>query len=352
MVVDYRALNKVTERRFFIIPNSDGIKASVAGSRYVSVGDLKEGFNQCENEDETAQKMAVIVASGSYLPRGLTFGPTNGPEDFQELVFIIFGRRLYRDWFLFLDDLAVATGRRKCLVDGPSCAEDVVEAGFLPVLEADEREPAVDTYLRQLLEKAERRERSKKYLCASSTSTSMALQTSPRAPSIVSPLPMLQHDGKKEGVGAPPGRCQGRLQETSEGKGARYSLRAPVVYASVISYVSSHCGLQSKQRWTIDLGSCCIQGSHGGSLMPWMVQCSAMASMFLEVAPALFLGILRSVKSATIPACWAIGTTIIIGVAQHVGGRGDRRLHCRRHLWPRGGRLARRWWPTLRGLCR
>ena len=45
MVVDYRALNRVTERRYFIIPNSDGIKATVAGSQYINVGDLKEGFN-------------------------------------------------------------------------------------------------------------------------------------------------------------------------------------------------------------------------------------------------------------------------------------------------------------------
>ena len=73
-------------------------------------------------EAETAKKMAVLVASGSYLPTGLTFGPTNEPEDFQELVFIIFSRRLYRDWYLFLDDLTVATGRPKCLGDGPSHA--------------------------------------------------------------------------------------------------------------------------------------------------------------------------------------------------------------------------------------
>ena len=112
MVVDYRALNRVTERRFFIIPNSDGIKATVAGSRYISVGDLKEGFNRVENEEETAQKMAALAASGSYLPTGLTFGPTNGPEGVQELIFIVFNKRLYREWFLFLNDLTMATGRK------------------------------------------------------------------------------------------------------------------------------------------------------------------------------------------------------------------------------------------------
>ena len=107
MVVDYRALNKVTERRYFISPNADGLKSTVAGSSFISVGDLKEGFNQVDNEEETAQEMAVLCASGCYLPRGLTFGPTNGPEDFQELVFMVFGRKLYTDWFLFLDDLGM-----------------------------------------------------------------------------------------------------------------------------------------------------------------------------------------------------------------------------------------------------
>ena len=96
MVVDYRMLNRVTVRKVFLIPDSDQVKSTVAGNEFISVGDLKEGFNQCENEPGTAEKMAVLVASGTYLPRGLTCGPTNGPEDFQELVFIIFSRRLYQ----------------------------------------------------------------------------------------------------------------------------------------------------------------------------------------------------------------------------------------------------------------
>ena len=84
MVVDYRGLNRVTVRKKFLIPDSNQIKASVAGSRFIPVGDLKEGFDQVDNEPETSKNMAVMIASGSYLPRGLPFGPTNGPEDFQE----------------------------------------------------------------------------------------------------------------------------------------------------------------------------------------------------------------------------------------------------------------------------
>ena len=90
------------------------------------MGDLKEGFNQVDNEEETKKKMAVLSAGGCWLPRGLTFGPTNGPEDFQELVFTVFQRKLYKGWYLFVDDLSVATGRPDALPPGPSNAHDVV----------------------------------------------------------------------------------------------------------------------------------------------------------------------------------------------------------------------------------
>ena len=53
---------------------------------------------------------------------------TNGPEDFQEMVFIVVVRWLYKRWFLFLDDLTVATGRPEADPPGPSNAEDVVGA--------------------------------------------------------------------------------------------------------------------------------------------------------------------------------------------------------------------------------
>ena len=84
-MVDYRALSRGTVRKVFPATDSDQVKAPVAGNRYVSVGDLKEGFNHFDSEPDSAEKMAVLVASGVYLPMGLTFAPTNDPEGFQEL---------------------------------------------------------------------------------------------------------------------------------------------------------------------------------------------------------------------------------------------------------------------------
>ena len=75
------------------------MKNTVAGNCFVSDGDLKEGLNQVDNEEEMKNKMAVLSAGRCWLPRGLTFGPTNGLEDFQELLSIVFQRRHYDDWF-------------------------------------------------------------------------------------------------------------------------------------------------------------------------------------------------------------------------------------------------------------
>ncbi len=40
---------------------------------------------------------------------------------------MIFGKNLYTQWFLFLDDLTVATGRPESVPPGPSGAKDVVD---------------------------------------------------------------------------------------------------------------------------------------------------------------------------------------------------------------------------------
>jgi len=90
------------------------------------MGDLKEGFNHIENERDAMRKMAVVTPSGQWLPRGLTFGPTNGPEDFQEAMYIVFSGRLFKEWFLFIDDLAVATGRPRFVRTGPTGAGDLL----------------------------------------------------------------------------------------------------------------------------------------------------------------------------------------------------------------------------------
>ena len=41
LVVDYRALNRVTVRNVFLIPDSDQVKSTVVGNKFISVRDFK-----------------------------------------------------------------------------------------------------------------------------------------------------------------------------------------------------------------------------------------------------------------------------------------------------------------------
>ena len=61
--------------------------------------------------------LAILARSGQYLPRCLTFGPHNGPEDFGLATDRVYapgrGRkmRLCKEWQIYADDITVRSGR-------------------------------------------------------------------------------------------------------------------------------------------------------------------------------------------------------------------------------------------------
>ena len=83
--------------------------------------DAVSGFNQIRNTKRAREVLAIVARSGKYLPVGLTFGPVNGPDDFNFVVDRAYapgkGRRLRytKEWIAYVDDLTVRTGR---VVDG------------------------------------------------------------------------------------------------------------------------------------------------------------------------------------------------------------------------------------------
>ena len=109
MVVDYRKVNSRTVRSTFLIPRGDDQKQKVAAAHLISMLDAVSGFNHVPNTRRARKALAMITLSGVYLPVCLPFGPLNGPEDFQRLMHDIFRARLLKEWFIYLDDLAVAT---------------------------------------------------------------------------------------------------------------------------------------------------------------------------------------------------------------------------------------------------
>ena len=131
LVVDYRRVNSRTLRAIYFVRSADSVVAAVAGSAYMSFLDACKGFNQIVNTERARRMLAILARSGQFLPRCLTFGPHNGPEDFAFATDRVFspGRnrkmRLCKEWVIYADDCTVRTGR--CL-DGVLYSDDEQEA--------------------------------------------------------------------------------------------------------------------------------------------------------------------------------------------------------------------------------
>ena len=117
VVVDYRRINARTVRAVYYLRRGNDIKQECLGSIYFTLLDAVSGFNQVPNTRRASKVLAILAASGCYLPRCLTMGPTNGPEDFSFVVDTLFSmgkmhkRRLNKQWQVYIDDFCCRSGR-------------------------------------------------------------------------------------------------------------------------------------------------------------------------------------------------------------------------------------------------
>ncbi len=121
LVVDYRRVNLRTMRAIYYVRRASDILVEAMGSVWYSLLDAVAGFNQIVNTQRAREMLAIVAHTGTFLPRCLTFGPHNGPEDFAFVTDRVFSpgkgqkRRFCKEWLAYVDDLTIRTGR---VVDG------------------------------------------------------------------------------------------------------------------------------------------------------------------------------------------------------------------------------------------
>ena len=117
LVVDYRRVNARTLRSVYFLRRASDVLGEVAGSAFMSLLDAVTGFNLVVNTERARKMLSIIARCGQFLPRCLTFGPHNGPEDFGFVGDRIFSGNRYfcKNWHAYVDDLTVRSGR---VVDG------------------------------------------------------------------------------------------------------------------------------------------------------------------------------------------------------------------------------------------
>ena len=88
--VDYRELNKATQKDHFPLPFMDQVLDTLAGKKFFSFLDGFSGYNQIQIALEDQDKTTFTCPWGTFAYRVLPFGLCNAPATFQRAILSIF----------------------------------------------------------------------------------------------------------------------------------------------------------------------------------------------------------------------------------------------------------------------
>ncbi len=110
MCVDYRALNKVTVKNRYSLPQIDDLFDRLSGVKVFSRIDLRSGYYQIRVAKGHEEKTACRTRYGSYKFLVMPFGLTNAPVTFCTLM-----NDIFREWLddfvvVHIDDILIYSG--------------------------------------------------------------------------------------------------------------------------------------------------------------------------------------------------------------------------------------------------
>lgn len=105
--IEFRALDSVTTRDRYPIPQCDDILESLAGAQWFSHLDLLRGYWQIGGEEKDRKKTTFATPDAFYQFRKFSFGLTNAPACFMRAMHLILKGLCWSDCLVYLDDIII-----------------------------------------------------------------------------------------------------------------------------------------------------------------------------------------------------------------------------------------------------